>query len=83
VGNRPAYHTGHSYRLDLVIVIILPPFYQLFPPILNQVGLVASHTFNVVTLFNETALSISHTTLENLFHTKNIEGSGVYHKIII
>jgi hypothetical protein len=67
----------------LALVVIQPIFYQSFAILPNQVGLAASHAFNVINLFNETALSISHTTSEKLFHTKNIRGSGIYHKIII
>jgi hypothetical protein len=55
-----------------------------FLPIISYTPESSSQTrFDVVTLFNETALSISHTTLEKSFHTKNIKGSGIYHKIII
>jgi hypothetical protein len=47
-------------------------FYLLFPVCRNQDGLAPVYTFNAITLFNETVLIISQTTMEKLLRTKNL-----------
>jgi hypothetical protein len=45
-------------------------------------GLAAMNAFNVITFLNETALIISRTALEKLFHTKILYACGIIYQPI-